>query len=321
MRSQTQLVLSRARSQLALLRCNTSGHAPASSSAIDANLGTRTVKLMLPSLSNILSTGFSSQTPSHLSAAAPDADQPNGLQPVATDLGSADSLHQTGEQSRRFATTASPQASTSAAPAVPDWADTLDSSTSRKQRYPQPQNPPKDPWTPTQQLGKRNFLPRRMGFLLQVCIPICWFSRVHVLSARPLFSPGQGLNTAMAGPGEGTGGGSHAAEEDPRFPCRRCPRAQTGQYHRYPQVSKSLHGAALIEGEPVHVLQAVPENKGRPATFRGVCIARRNRGIRTSFTLRNHMGAVGAVERTFPLHVPLAFILDVPLSTFQGSSR
>ena len=177
MRSQTQLLLSRTRCQLALLRCSTSVHAPASSGATDANLGTRAAKLTLPSLSNSLSAAFSSQRPSHLSAAAPDADQQSSLQPIANDLGSADSLHRVGEQSRRFATTASPQASTSAAPAVPDWADTLDSGTSSKQRYPQPQNPPKDPWTPTQQLSKRNFLPRRMGFLLQVCISIRWFSK------------------------------------------------------------------------------------------------------------------------------------------------
>ena len=236
MRSQTQLLLSRTRCQLAMLRSNTSVHAPATSGAIDANLGTITAKLVMPSLSSSLSTAFSNQTPSHLSAAAPDADQQNSVQPIASELSSADSLHRMGEQSRRFATTASPQASTSAAPAVPDWADTLDSGTSSKQRYPQPQNPPKDPWTPTQQLRKRNFLPRRMGFLLQVRIPICWFSRVLLLSAPPLCSSDQALSTAMAGPGERTGRGSHAAEEDPRFPCWRRPRAQTGQYHRHPRV-------------------------------------------------------------------------------------
>lgn len=49
------------------------------------------------------------------------------------------------------------------------------------------------------------------------------------------------------------------------------------------------------------LLQAVPENKGKPAVVKGVCIAKKNRGFRTSFTLLNHLGTFGQVERTFPL--------------------
>ena len=51
---------------------------------------------------------------------------------------------------------------------------------------------------------------------------------------------------------------------------------------------------------PISV-QVVPENKGRPATVKGVCIARRNRGWRTSFTILNHIAGGGIVERSFPL--------------------
>ena len=47
----------------------------------------------------------------------------------------------------------------------------------------------------------------------------------------------------------------------------------------------------------------MPENKRRPAEFKGLCIARRNRGLGSNFTLRavinNH-----AVERMFPLYSP-----------------
>ena len=52
---------------------------------------------------------------------------------------------------------------------------------------------------------------------------------------------------------------------------------------------------------PLAPAQSVPENKRRPAAFKGVCIARRNRGLRTSFTLRNFIGTSGGIERTFPL--------------------
>lgn len=48
-------------------------------------------------------------------------------------------------------------------------------------------------------------------------------------------------------------------------------------------------------------MQAIPENRRRVATTKGLCIARRNRGIRTTFTIRNHLGAAGGIERTFPL--------------------
>ncbi len=49
--------------------------------------------------------------------------------------------------------------------------------------------------------------------------------------------------------------------------------------------------------------QAIPENKRRVVITKGLCIARRNRAFRTSFTIRNHLGAAGGIERTFPLRV------------------
>lgn len=49
--------------------------------------------------------------------------------------------------------------------------------------------------------------------------------------------------------------------------------------------------------------QAVPDNKGKSATFKGLLIAIRNKGCRTTLTLRNHLGTSGAIEQTFPLYV------------------
>ena len=62
----------------------------------------------------------------------------------------------------------------------------------------------------------------------------------------------------------------------------------------------------------------MPENKRRPAEFKGLCIARRNRGLGSSFTLRavlnNH-----AVERMFPLYSP--HILDMEVTERRKVAR
>jgi large subunit ribosomal protein L19 len=58
-------------------------------------------------------------------------------------------------------------------------------------------------------------------------------------------------------------------------------------------------------GDVLEVKAATLENRRRVATVRGVCIARRNRGPRTSFELLTHVPGGGAVHRTFPLHSPL----------------
>ena len=54
-------------------------------------------------------------------------------------------------------------------------------------------------------------------------------------------------------------------------------------------------------GDFLELKLSVPENKRRPTVFKGICIARRNRGWRTSFTIRNFMGNSGGIERTIPL--------------------
>lgn len=64
-------------------------------------------------------------------------------------------------------------------------------------------------------------------------------------------------------------------------------------------------------GDVIEVKAAAAENRRRVATVRGVCIARRNRGPRTSFELLTHVPGGGAVHRTFPLHSPLLHGLRV----------
>lgn len=68
-----------------------------------------------------------------------------------------------------------------------------------------------------------------------------------------------------------------------------------------------LKGEALPEfaaGDTLKVLVKVVEgDKERMQSFEGVCIARRNRGIGSSFTVRKLSFGEG-VERVFPLHSP-----------------
>ena len=62
----------------------------------------------------------------------------------------------------------------------------------------------------------------------------------------------------------------------------------------------------------------MPENKRRIVEFKGLCIARRNRGLGSNFTLRavlnNH-----AVERIFPLYSP--HILEMEVTERRKAAR
>lgn len=72
-------------------------------------------------------------------------------------------------------------------------------------------------------------------------------------------------------------------------------------------------------GDVLQLKLVVPENKRRPAIFKGVCIARRNKGVRTTFRLRNYLGTAGGVERSFPLYSPN--ILEIQVLESRKSKR
>ena len=58
-------------------------------------------------------------------------------------------------------------------------------------------------------------------------------------------------------------------------------------------------------GDTVRVnVKVVEGSRERVQTFEGVCIARRNRGLNTSFTVRKISYGEG-VERVFPLYSPI----------------
>lgn len=58
-------------------------------------------------------------------------------------------------------------------------------------------------------------------------------------------------------------------------------------------------------GDVLEVRAVLPDARRRVAVLRGVCIGRRNRGVRSSFDILTHVPGGGAVHRTFPLHSPM----------------
>lgn len=73
------------------------------------------------------------------------------------------------------------------------------------------------------------------------------------------------------------------------------------------QIAKLTEGRDIPEfapGDTVRVwVKVVDGNREREQAFEGVCIARRNKGIGSSFTLRKASSGQ-AVERVFPLYSP-----------------
>ena len=63
-------------------------------------------------------------------------------------------------------------------------------------------------------------------------------------------------------------------------------------------------------GDVVKLTLEVPENNRRTQTFTGICIAKRHRGMGSSFTLRSAIGNL-VVERSFPLFTPNIKAMEV----------
>ncbi len=73
------------------------------------------------------------------------------------------------------------------------------------------------------------------------------------------------------------------------------------------QVAKLTEGKSIPEftpGDTIRVnVRVVEGNRERVQAFEGVCIARKNRGLKSSFTVRKISYGEG-VERVFPLYSP-----------------
>ena len=78
---------------------------------------------------------------------------------------------------------------------------------------------------------------------------------------------------------------------------------QTLEHEKMSEIAAGSAVPAFRPGDVLRVKVEVLENRRRANWFTGVCIARRNRGMGSSFTLRSVMANV-PVERTFPLYSP-----------------
>ena len=70
------------------------------------------------------------------------------------------------------------------------------------------------------------------------------------------------------------------------------------------QGAGSVTNSSFNVGDAVEVKFLMSVSKERPQTFTGIVVGKRNRGINSSFTVRNVINGV-PVERSFPTYLPL----------------
>ncbi len=75
------------------------------------------------------------------------------------------------------------------------------------------------------------------------------------------------------------------------------------------QLKADFPGFAAGDTVAVHV-RVKEGDRERTQIFEGLCIARRNRGLHSSFTVRKISSGEG-VERVFPVHSPLVVKVEV----------
>lgn len=85
---------------------------------------------------------------------------------------------------------------------------------------------------------------------------------------------------------------------------------QTLEDEKMREIAASSAVVPFRPGDVVRVKVEVLENRRRANWFTGIVIARRNRGMGSSFTLRSVMANV-PVERTFPLYAPTIKAMEI----------
>ena len=78
---------------------------------------------------------------------------------------------------------------------------------------------------------------------------------------------------------------------------------QTLEHEKMTEIARDSPIVPFRPGDVIRLRAEVLENRRRANWFTGVCIARRNRGIGGSFTLRSVVANV-PIERTWPLYAP-----------------
>jgi len=78
---------------------------------------------------------------------------------------------------------------------------------------------------------------------------------------------------------------------------------ETLERERMKELAQDRAVVPFRPGDVVKLTLEVPENMRKTQTFTGICIAKRHRGLGSSFTLRSAVGNL-VVERSFPLFTP-----------------
>jgi large subunit ribosomal protein L19 len=85
---------------------------------------------------------------------------------------------------------------------------------------------------------------------------------------------------------------------------------QTLEHEKMAEIAARSCVVPFRPGDVIRVKVEVLENRGRASEFTGICIARRNRGMGSSFTLRSVVANV-PVERSFPLYSPTVKAFEI----------
>jgi large subunit ribosomal protein L19 len=136
--------------------------------------------------------------------------------------------------------------------------------------------------------------------------------------SRPLWEAAPSAPAAAPAAGMSPAAATTAAAAAPRAPLppwtptrdlpkrKTLPKRMGFMMHELEREKQAAAAAAtprpdFAPGDLLELTLSVPENRRRTTVFKGIVIAKRNRGWRTSFTLRNFIGNSGGIERTFPL--------------------
>ena len=156
-----------------------------------------------------------------------------------------------------------------------------------------------------------------------------WHARAFAHESRWAAKSDAGTGSGPSSPEEATAGRTEKIQLPPWTPTRLLHKRKTlpkRMGHMLSVLEKEMEEEVRASrsfpdfrpGDHIELKLSIPQNKGRETVFKGICIAKRNRGWRTSFTLRNFIGNNGGIERSFPLYSP--HIKDLKVLR-QGKAR
>lgn len=84
--------------------------------------------------------------------------------------------------------------------------------------------------------------------------------------------------------------------------------------------TNNLHHSKIRVGNLLQINYLISKSKSQPHQFNGICIAKKNKGVMSSITIRNIVASVG-VEQTFLLSSPLILGIKVLKDKTERASK